>query len=374
MKIGVVKEIKTAEFRVALTPTGTSQLTQQGHDVLAQASCGVASGFSDDAYRQAGATVVPDANGVWSDVDLVLKVKEPLPSEYPFLRDRGDSLSLFTYLHLAGVEGLASELCEAGTTAIAYETVETADGSFPLLAPMSYVAGRLAIHEGGKFLRRPLGTKGMLLGGGPGIPPARVSVIGAGTVGQTAARLAMANGADVTLINRSTKRLTEFIAHGYPGNLRTMIASPEVIAQEVSQSDLIVSGIYVSGARASRVITRKMIASMEPGSVIVDVAIDQGGSTETSRPTTYEDPVFEVDGVLHYCVANMPGAVPRTSTVALTNETLRFVSAIARKGVRSAIAEDPALARGVNVFGGKLTNRAVADATGLNWANLEDLT
>ena len=373
MKIGVPKEIKTAEFRVALTPTGAARLVRSGHSVTVESSAGEGSGFSDDDYRSAGAAVEQDAARTWESAQLVLKVKEPLPQEFAYLERGGEDLTLFTYLHLAGVPGLAEELCRAGVTAIAYETVETSGGEFPLLAPMSEIAGKLAVHAGAQYLRRPLGTKGMLISGGPGIPPAKVAVIGAGVVGQSATRLAMAMGANVTLLNRSPGKLKQFLERGYPGSLSTSIASEESIAAAVRESDLVISGVYIAGAKATHVVTHEMVKTMAQGSVIVDVSIDQGGSVETSRPTTYENPVYTVDGVLHYCVANMPGAVPRTSTAALTNETLPYVLAIASKGISEAAAADPTLARGVNVFRGSIVSEAVAEATGIEYRSLADM-
>lgn len=344
-----------------------------GHSVTVEASAGEGSGFSDYDYMSAGAAIEQDPDRVWGSAQLVLKVKEPLPQEFAYLERGGEGLTLFTYLHLAGVPGLAEELCRSGVTAVAYETVETADGEFPLLAPMSDIAGKLAVHAGAHYLQRPQGTKGTLISGGPGIPAARVTVIGAGTVGQSATRLAMAMGANVTLLNRSPGKLRRFLAHGYTGSLTTMIAGEESIAEAVRESDIVVSGVYVAGAKPAHVVSRHMVKSMEPGSVIVDVSIDQGGSVETSRPTTYEDPVFAVDGVLHYCVANMPGAVPRTSTVALANETLPYVLAIASEGIARAASTDPALAKGVNVYRGGVTSSAVADATGLGYRPLADV-
>ncbi len=365
MKIGVPKEIKTGEHRVALTPAGAARLISAGHEVVVQSSAGDGSGFSDDQYVAAGATIAQQSDAVWAEADLIVKVKEPVGPELDYLTHRGGDLTLFTYLHLAGVPGLAKALSEAGTTAIAYETVQTADGHFPLLAPMSEVAGKLAVHAGAEYLRRPQGSKGVLISGGPGIPPARVSVIGAGVVGQSAAKLAMAMGANVTLLNRSSGKLREFTAHGYPGNLTTQIADPESVAAAVRKSDVIIGAVYVAGAKARHVVTREMIASMQPGSVAVDVSIDQGGCFETSHPTTFEDPVFIVDDVVHYCVANMPGSVPRTSTLALTNETLPYVLAIADDGIEKAASGDAALAKGINVYRGAVTSEPVAAATGL---------
>ena len=374
MKIGIPREIKTAEFRVALTPGGTARLTDAGHTVVVETSAGVGSGFPDDAYVKAGATIAGSAAEIWESAELVVKVKEPIGVELDYLDTRGSSLTLFTYLHLAGVPGLAERLCKAGTTAIAYETVETAGGEFPLLAPMSEIAGKLAVHAGGEYLRRPQGAKGVLLSGGPGIPPASVAVIGAGVVGQSAARIAMAMGASVTLLNRSPGKLRTFMAANNPGNLATAIASPDSIARAVEVSDLVIGAVYISGARAQHVVSEEMIGTMEPGSVVVDVSIDQGGCFATSHPTTHEEPVFTVKDVIHYCVANMPGSVPRTSTLALTNETTPYVMAIASQGILETTRSDSTLAKGLNVYRGHLVNRAVATATGLPYTALADVT
>lgn len=373
MNIGVPKEIKTGEHRVALTPAGASRLVSAGHKVVVQASAGEGSGFNDRQYVAAGASVELEPAQIWASADLVIKVKEPVEPELGYIAKRGTDLTLFTYLHLAGVPGLATALSEAGTTAIAYETVRTADGHFPLLAPMSEVAGQLAVHAGAEYLRRPQGTKGVLISGGPGIPPAKVAVIGAGVVGQSAARLAMAMGATVTLLNRSSGKLRQFAAYGYPGSLVTEIASPDTVAEVVSESDVVIGAVYVAGARAQHVVTREMIGSMERGSVVVDVSIDQGGCFETSHATTFDDPVFIVDDVVHYCVANMPGSVPRTSTLALTNETIPYVLALASAGVENAVRKDAALAKGVNVYRGTITDEAVAVATGLEHRSLAEL-
>jgi alanine dehydrogenase len=310
------------------------------------------------------------ADAVWADANLILKVKEPLEVEYPYLEQRGADLTLFTYLHLSGVTGLAAVLCRTGTTAVAYETVETESGEFPLLAPMSDIAGQLAVHAVSTYLRRPLGTRGMLISGVAGVPPAKITIIGAGVVGQSAARLAMAMGAEVTLLNRSSGRLRRFVAHGYPGSLRTNLATATSITEAITTADAVIGGVYVGGARATHVISREMLSLMSDGAVIVDVSIDQGGCFETSHATTYEDPVYEVDGVIHYCVANMPGAVPQTATLALTNETLQYVRVIAEMGVEAACAADPVLARGLNAYHGKITNEAVANAVGLEFAPL----
>jgi alanine dehydrogenase len=370
MIIGVPKEIKDNEFRVAMTPAGVEALKAREHTVLVQAGAGEGSGIGDRDYERVGADIVASAADAWGSADLVVKVKEPIEAEYGFLRD---DLALFTYLHLAGAPGLAERMRDSGMTGIAYETVETADGRFPLLEPMSEVAGQLAVYAAAHYLQKASGGLGRLIGSVPGVAQSEVVVIGAGTVGQSAARLAMACGANVTLINRSAGKLREFLARGYPGSLRTAISSPAVVAEAVMGADVVIGAVYVGGARAAWVVTRDMVRSMRPGSVIVDVAIDQGGSVETSRPTSYSDPVFVEHGVVHYCVANMPGAVPRTSSYALTNATLPYVAAIAGKGAAAAASVDPALARGVNVYQGRLTNGAVAKSLGMDYTPLDRL-
>jgi alanine dehydrogenase len=374
MRIGVPKEVKTAEFRVAITPVGVEQLVGSGHEVLVETSAGQASGFSDDQYLDAGAEIHLTAGDIWSSVDLILKVKEPIEPEYSYLEERGSELTLFTYLHLAGVPGLAEVLCRFGTTAIAYETVQLEDGAFPLLAPMSEIAGELAIQAGATYLQRPSGSKGLLISGASSGQPARVVVIGAGTVGAAAAKLALAMGADVTLLNRSARRLEQFASAGNPGKLTTELSTVESISAAVRNCDILVGGVYVGGAKADWVVTADMVRTMEPSSVIVDVSIDQGGCVETSRPTTYLDPVYVVDDVIHYCVANMPGAVPRTSTQALTNETLGYVLELANDGLDAATDRNPALKRGVNVYAGTVTNEPVAVATGLEYREFDELT
>lgn len=374
MQIGVPKEIKTAEFRVALTPSGAARLVQAGHQVTVETSAGESSGFSDSMYRISGANVRQTADEVWRSSELILKVKEPLREEYSYLRRAGSDLIIFTYLHLAGVSGLAESLCDFRCTAVAYETVQLADGSLPLLSPMSEIAGELAVYAGATYLQRPLGKKGILLSGAAGIPPARLTIIGAGAVGAASARLAMAMGAHVTLLNRSPEKLKRFSEFGYPGSVETAIATEAAIAQAVQSSDVVIGAVYVAGARAEYVVTEKMVRSMEPGSVIVDVSIDQGGCVETSHATTYIEPVYLVNDVIHYCVANMPGAVPRTSTQALTNETLPYVMAIAERGIVEAAGQDEALKRGVNVHAGYVTNRAAAAATGLEFRTFDNLT
>ena len=370
MIIGVPKEIKNNEFRVAMTPAGVETLTGKGHPVLVQSGAGEGTGISDADYETAGAEIVSSADDAWGRAELVVKVKEPVEPEYQYLRS---DLTLFTYLHLAGVPGLAQKMCDSGITGIAYETVETADGGFPLLEPMSEVAGQLAVYAGAHYLQRASGGLGRLIGSVPGVAQAEVVVIGAGTVGQNAARLAMACGASVTLINRSAGKLRDFAARGYPGSLLTDISSPTVVAEAVKRADVVVGAVYVGGAKAASVVTRDMVKAMKPGSVIVDVAIDQGGCVETSRPTSYSEPVYVEHDVVHYCVANMPGAVPRTSTYALTNATLPYVGQVADKGVAAAAASNHALARGVNVFEGTLTNAAAAKSLGMKHTPLDRL-
>jgi alanine dehydrogenase len=367
LNIGVAKEIKPDEYRVALTPAGAFELTRRGHSVVVEQGAGVGSAFADSEYQGVGARI-GSVEDVW-EADLVLKVKEPLPEEYPRLRD---GQVLFTYLHLAASEDLTRALMESGAACVAYETVETDDRALPLLAPMSEIAGRLAAQAGATFLEKPLGGRGLLLGGVPGTAPGEVVVIGGGMVGYNAAVIALGLGATVTILERSIdrmRRLEEIL-----GSRATLLMSSSLQIQEsIVEADVVVGAVLIPGALAPKLITREMVAAMKEGSVIADVAIDQGGCVETSHPTTHSEPVFVVDGVIHYCVANMPGAVPITSTKALTNATLPYVEDIADHGLREAIARDPALARGVNVIEGKITYEAVAEAHGLDYTQLEDV-
>jgi alanine dehydrogenase len=368
VKIGVAKEIKPDEYRVALTPAGARELVQHGHDVTIEAGAGVGSSFTDDAYESAGAHVAP-VDDVWSESELLLKVKEPIAQEYERLRD---GLVLFTYLHIAADEPLTRALVDSGITAVAYETVETPDRRLPLLAPMSEIAGRLAAQAGAYFLEKPLGGRGLLLGGVPGVARGSVVVIGGGMVGYNSAVIALGLGANVTILERSIDRmrvLEEIL--GARANL--LMSSALQIEESVAEADVVIGAVLIPGAVAPKLVTRAMVAGMKDGAVICDVAIDQGGCVETARPTTHSDPVYTVDGVTHYCVANMPGAVPVTSTKALTNATLPYVEAIADLGLREAISQDPALALGVNVLDGKITYEAVADAHGLDYSPLEDV-
>jgi alanine dehydrogenase len=368
MKIGVAKEIKPDEYRVALTPAGARELVQRGHDVLVETGAGEGSAFADSAYEAVGARTV-SADEAWDDVDLVLKVKEPIRQEYDRLRE---GLVLFTYLHLAADEPLTRALVDSGVTAVAYETVETSNRQLPLLAPMSEIAGRLASQAGAYFLEKPLGGRGLLLGGVPGVAPGQVLVIGGGMVGYNAALIALGLGANVTILERSIDRMRH-LEEVLGTRVSLVMSSTLQIEESVADADVVIGAVLIPGALAPKLVTREMVAGMKQGSVVCDVAIDQGGCFETARPTTHSEPVYVVDGVTHYCVANMPGAVPVTATKALTNATLPYVEAIAEHGVREAVARDPALARGVNVLDGKITYEAVAEAHDLEYAPLEDV-
>ena len=367
MRVGVAAEIKPDEYRVALTPAGARELVERGHDVLVEAGAGIGSAFPDGAYTSVGARI-GSREEVWATAELVLKVKEPLPDEFSSIRE---DLVLFTYLHLAADERLTKALVESGATCIAYETVETHDHRLPLLAPMSEVAGRLATQMGAWALEKAHGGRGKLLGGVPGVPPARVIVLGGGVVGYNAALIAVGMQSDVWVLDRSVERMRE-LEMMLDGRITLAMSSRLQIEEALPGADLVIGAVLIPGARAPKLVTRDMLSILKPGAVLVDVAIDQGGCFETSRPTTHSDPVFTVDGIVHYCVANMPGAVPITSTKALTNVTLPYVEAIADRGVREAVARDPALARGVNVVGGKVAYEAVAEAHSLPFVPLVD--
>jgi alanine dehydrogenase len=368
MRIGVAKEIKSDEYRVALTPAGALELVHRGHEVLIEAGAGEGSAFPNAAYEAAGARIA-SVDEVWERTDLLLKVKEPIASEYGRLRE---DLVLFTYLHLAADEPLTRVLADSGIAAVAYETVELDNGRLPLLAPMSEVAGRLATQMGAWTLEKSQGGRGILLGGVPGVAPARVVVLGGGIVGYNAALVAVGMKADVWVLDRSVERMRE-LETMLAGRITLAMSTKLDLEEAIAAADLVVGAVLIPGARAPKLITREMLGLMKQGSVIVDVAIDQGGCTETSRPTTHSDPIYVVDGVVHYCVANMPGAVPITSTKALTNVTLPYVEAIADRGLAQAVARDPSLARGVNALDGNVTYRAVADAHGLDYRPLGDL-
>ncbi len=357
MQVGVPKEIKVHEYRVGLVPATVRELTARGHQVLVEQGAGQGVGYDDGAYAAAGATIVPDAASAWR-ADLVVKVKEPQPAEFPYLRP---GLTLFTYLHLAPDPRQAQALVDSGCTALAYETVTDAVGGLPLLAPMSAVAGRMAVQVGAHWLEKAQGGRGVLLGGVPGVPAAHVVVLGAGVVGSHATRVAVGLGAEVTVLDLSLSKL-EALDREYPGRVRTVAATRETIEAYAVRADLLVGAVLVPGAAAPRLVDRDLVGKMKAGSVIVDVAIDQGGCVETSRPTTHADPTYVVDGVIHYGVANMPGAVPRTSAQALNNATRPFVLALADKGWRQATADDPHLAAGLNVNAGRIVHGAVAAA------------
>ncbi len=369
MKIGVVKEVKSDEYRVALTPAGARELVQKGHDVVVEHGAGEGSAFSDEQYARIGAQFADRAAEVWETVDLLLKVKEPVAQEYPLLRE---GLVLFTYLHLAADEPLTRALAESGIASVAYETVETNGRALPLLAPMSEIAGRLAAQAGATFLEKPQGGRGLLLGGLAGVAPGKVVIVGGGMVGYNAAVIALGLGASVTILERSVDRMRH-LEEILSGRVTLLMSSSLQVEESLKGADLVIGAVLIPGALAPKLITREMVAEMKVGSVLVDVAIDQGGCAETSRATTHSDPTYVVDGVTHYCVANMPGAVPITATKALTNVTLPYVEAIAEHGLAEAVERDPALAKGVNVLGGKITYEAVAEAHGLEYAPVEDV-
>ena len=368
MRIGVAREIKTDEYRVALTPAGARELVQHGHEVLVETTAGDGSSFPDADYERVGARIV-SLDDVWSQSELLLKVKEPIAAEYGRLRE---GLVLFTYLHIAADEPLTRALVESGIAAVAYETVETEDRRLPLLAPMSEVAGRLAAQAGAYFLEKPLGGLGLLLGGVPGVAPGRVTVLGGGIVGYNAAIIALGLGAQVTILERSIDRM-RYLDEILSGRVSLVMSSSLQVEESLAEADVVIGAVLIPGALAPKLVTRAMLADMKKGSVVVDVAIDQGGCFETSKPTTHTNPVYDVDGVTHYCVANMPGCVPITSTLALTNATLPYVEAIAEHGLAQAVARDQALAQGVNVLDGKITYEAVAEAHGLDYTPLDDV-
>ena len=368
MRIGVAKEIKPDEHRVARTPAGARELAQKGHDVVVEQGAGEGSALPDAAYEAVGARIA-SVDDVWGSCDLVLKVKEPLAAEFDRLRE---GLILFTYLHLAADEALTRALLDSGAICIAYETVETDDRQLPLLAPMSEVAGRLATQMGAWALEKAQGGRGILLGGLPGVPPAKVVVLGGGIVGYNAALIAVGMQADVWVLDKSVQRMRD-LEMMLDGRITLAMSNQLAIDEAVENADLVIGAVLIPGARAPKLVTREMLPSLKPGAALVDVAIDQGGCFETSHPTTHSDPVYIVDGIVHYCVSNMPGAVPITSTAGLTNVTLPYVEQIADLGVREAIARSRPLGRGVNVFEGKLTYEAVADAHGLDYSPLDEV-
>ena len=361
MIVGIPKEIKNNENRVGMTPAGVNELVRRGHTVYVQKGAGENSGFSDEQYERVGAKILPSIADVYAVAEMIVKVKEPIEPEYPLIR-KGQLL--FTYFHFASDRKLTEAMMASGATCLAYETVELKDHSLPLLIPMSEVAGRMATQEGARFLERPQGGKGKLMGGVPGVKPAKVLVIGGGVVGYAAACVAAGMGADVTIADLSLARL-RYIDEVRPANIKTLYSSEFNIRAELPTTDLVIGAVLIPGAKAPHLITRDMLGLMEKGSVLVDVAIDQGGCFETSHPTTHSEPVYEVDGIVHYCVANIPGAVSATSTLALTNATLPYALKLADKGWEKACAEDEALCKGLNVVDGKIVYPAVAEAFGL---------
>lgn len=369
MIIGVPKEIKPSENRVALTPAGALELSKRGHKVYVQSTAGDGSGFSDDAYRQAGAEILPDIAAVYNIAEMIIKVKEPIEVEYALIRP---GQLVFTYFHFASYEPLTKAMIKSGAICLAYETVELADRSLPLLVPMSEVAGRMSIQEGAKYLEKPQKGRGVLLGGVPGVPPAKVLVLGGGIVGTQAAKMAAGLGAQVTIMDISLPRL-RYLADVMPPNVTTMISNEMNIREMLPTADLIVGAILIPGAKAPYLITRDMLKEMQPGTVLVDVAVDQGGCIETCRPTTHDDPIFIIDDVVHYCVANMPGAVPYTSTIALTNATLPYAIQLAEKGWEKACKENHPLKLGLNVVKGKVVYKGVADAFDLPLTPVEEV-
>jgi len=363
MIVGVPKEIKDSEARVGVTPAGVKALTEAGHTVLVETLAGAQSGFPDAEYQNAGAEIVGDAGHVWGKSEMVVKVKEPIESEYVFFRE---DLVLFTYLHLAPLPALTDKLLEAKVIGIAYETVRDRQGTLPLLTPMSEVAGRMSVQVGASYLEKERGGRGILLGGVPGVPPAHVTILGGGIVGTNAARIALGFGAKVTLIDVNLGRLRE-LDDVFGGRLYTLASNSYNIALATREADLVIGGVLIPGATAPKLVTRAMVSQMKIGAVIVDVAIDQGGCVETARPTSHSNPSFVVDGVVHYCVTNMPGAVPHTSTLALTNSTFPYLLRLANLGAREALRQDAGLAEGLNTWMGILTYRGVAESQNRTW-------
>lgn len=369
MVIGVPKEIKPEENRIAIVPGGAETLVHKGHIVLTEKGAGLGSGFSDEEFIKAGARIIERHEDVFSEADIVLKVKEPLPEEYMLLRE---GQIVFTYLHLAASEELTRNLLERKIIGIAYETVQTEDGFLPLLAPMSEIAGRMAPQEGAKYLEETYGGRGILLGGVAGVPPANVVILGGGNVGHNAARIASGMGASVTVLDSNPHKL-RLLDEFFKGRITTMIADTYNIRMVAGYADLLICAVLVPGAKAPRLITREMLKTMRPGAVLIDVSIDQGGCSETSRPTTHSHPIYQEEGIIHYAVSNMPGAVPRTSTRALTLNTLPYVLEIVEKGWKKAARENPSLARGFNLIDGKVTHKAVAEAFNLPYLALKEV-
>lgn len=369
MKIGVPKEIKAQEARVALTPGGVIDFIKKGHTVYLQTNAGINSGFYDSDYIAAGAEILPDIASVYMKSDMIIKVKEPIQEEYALIRE---NQLLFTYFHFASNETLTKAMIEKKAICLAYETVELQDGSLPLLIPMSEVAGRMSIQEGAKYLEKPSQGKGILLGGVPGVEPAKVMVLGGGIVGMQAARMAAGFGAKVTILDLNLNRL-RYLSETMPANVTTLYSSEYNIRRLIKDTDLIIGAVLIPGAKAPKLITKELLKEMQPGTVLVDVAVDQGGCFETTTATTHENPIFIIDGIVHYCVANMPGAVPMTSTIALTNATLPFAIQLATKGWKKACQDNPALQLGLNIIQGKVVYKGVSDAFNLPLTPIENL-
>ncbi|MBN1829597.1 MAG: alanine dehydrogenase [Deltaproteobacteria bacterium] len=369
MIVGILKEIKPEENRVAMTPSGVEIMTLNGHEVLVEQSAGLGSGFGDETYAAAGGKIISTGREIYGQAEMLMHVKEPLPSEYDSIRNNH---ILFTYLHLAANEGLARQLIESGSTNIAYETIESPDGSLPLLTPMSEVAGRMAVQEGAKYLERAQGGRGILLGGVTGVAPATIVVIGGGIVGRNAALMACGLGAKVYILDKNISCLRH-LSENMPKNCFPLMSSPALLREIVQEADVVIGAVLVTGAKTPKLITRAMLKTMKKGSVIIDVAIDQGGCFETSRPTTHSNPIYTIDGVTHYCVTNMPGAVPITSTMALTNATLPYALEIACKGWKKAALDNPGIRCGLNIVDGKVTHKGVADAFNLPYWPVDEL-
>jgi len=369
MITGILKEIKTEEYRVSMTPAGVEVMKENGHRVLVEKNAGMGSGFDDKTYIAAGAEIVRTEKEIYHRSGMVMHVKEPQPSEYDLIRK---NQIIFTFLHLAANEKLTGAMIESGSIAIAYETIQKADGSLPLLIPMSEVAGRMAIQEAAKYLEMEYGGEGVLLGGVPGVEPAAVLIIGAGTVGTQAAKMACGLGAKVYLVDSCLHRL-RYLNDVMPPNCFTLKYSPETIRRLVREADAVIGSVLIPGAKAPKLVTRDMLKTMKRGSVLVDVAIDQGGCFETSKATNHKDPIYTIDGIIHYCVGNMPGAVAKTSTLALTNATLPYAVEIANKGWKKAMKENPEIRKGANVINGQVTFKGVADAFGLKLASIDKL-
>jgi alanine dehydrogenase len=369
MIVGILKEIKTEENRVCMTPAGVEVMKTNGHQVLVETCAGVGSGFSDEDYLAAGAEIAPSNKEIFARAEMLMHVKEPQPSEYALIRP---GQIFFTYFHFAASEQLTRAMLETGATCIAYETIVNPDGSLPLLTPMSEVAGRMAAQQGAKYVERAQGGRGILLGGVPGVPPATVLVLGGGVVGTHAAQMACGLGAKVYLLDMNLDRLRH-LSEVMPKNCFPMMSSPAKVRELVQEADVVIGAVLLHGAKAPKLVTREMLATMKPGAVMVDVAIDQGGCFETSKPTTHTDPIYKVDGIIHYCVANMPGAVPLTSTMALTNATLPFALKIANKGWQQVARENVGIKDGINIVDGKITYQGVAEAFGMDYVPVDKI-